>query len=218
MISPALYKSSRTYDFFMKLFGFQSSIDRFLRRLHLDCAPGCRILDTGCGTGVLGLHFLERFPFARLQATDIEPNFLRTTLANAEKRGIGPDRIVAGIADISNPQRLTSLDGVSSTLEDATFDLICLGAVVGYADDTEASIRQLLSLLVPGGYLINIEMSESLTGRIVSHRYHYHNITLDRMRDVIREEGCEVSATPLGMSHFPAKLTRTALIARKAST
>lgn len=217
MISPKLYECSRTYDFFMKILGFQSSIDRFLRKLPLDCAPGCRILDTGCGTGVLGLHFLERFPSARLQATDIEPNFLRTTLANAEKRGIGQERIMAGIADISHPQRLTSLDGVSLTLEEATFDLICLGAVVGYADDTEASIRQLLGLLVPGGYLINIEMSESLTGRFVSHRYRYHNISLDRMRDVIREEGCEVSATPLGLSHLPAKLTRTALVARKVS-
>lgn len=31
MISPKLYRSSRTYDFFMKLLGYESSIDRYLQ-------------------------------------------------------------------------------------------------------------------------------------------------------------------------------------------
>lgn len=215
MISPELYRSSRTYDFFMKLLGYEISIDRFLKGLKLDRAPQCRVLDAGCGTGLLGLHFLERFPDASLLATDLEPNFLQATLANANKRGIDRERISVGVADISVPRQLTSRDGESRTLADASFDLICIGAVVGYADDTEASIRQLLALLAPNGYFVNIEMNESLTGRFVSHRYHYHNIPLARMQEVIREEGCEVSAARLGVSHLPAKLTRTALIARK---
>ena len=84
MISTKLYKSSRIYDFFLKLLGYENGIDRFLRELKLNCSAGCRILDAGCGTGLLGLHFLERFPGARLQATDLEPTFLHATLANAK--------------------------------------------------------------------------------------------------------------------------------------
>lgn len=218
MISTKLYKSSRFYDFFMKLLGYESGMDRFLRELKINCSSGCRILDAGCGTGLLGLHFLERFPGARLQATDMEPNFLRATLANAKKRGIDQDRIAVGIANISAPKRLTSLDGTPSVLDDASFDLICVGAVVGYADDKEASIRQLVELLAPGGYLLNMEMNESHTGRLVSYHYRYHNISLDHMQDVIRDAGCKVSATRLSMRHLPVKLTRTAVLAHKIAS
>ncbi|MFO0979486.1 MAG: hypothetical protein U0996_23985 [Planctomycetaceae bacterium] len=70
-------------------------------------------------------------------------------------------------------------------------------------------------MLVPGGTLINIEMNESPSGRFVSRRYHYSNIALSVMQDVLREEGCEVSFTKLSLIHLPAKLTRVGIIARK---
>ena len=167
MISTKLYKSSRIYDFFMKLLGYESGMDRFLQELKLNCSSGCRILDAGCGTGLLGLHFLERFPGARLQATDLEPNFLHAILANAKKRGIDQDRITVGIANISAPKRLTSLEGTPSALDDASFDIICVGAVVGYVDDKEASIRQLVELLAPGGYLLNMGIGSGSGGESV---------------------------------------------------
>lgn len=215
MISPKLYRNSRTYDFFMKSFGYSKSIERFLSGLKLDLPRNARILDAGCGTGILGIHFLERHADASLLATDLEPNFLRATLSNAEQRGIGTDRISVGIADISAPRKVTSLDGKPMNLDDASFDLICIGAVVGYAQDTEASIRELISMLSPGGYFVNVEMNDSLTGRFVSHRYHYLNIPLSRMQDVMRCEGCELTVSKLSLHHLPAKLTRTGFIARK---
>jgi hypothetical protein len=61
-------------------------------------------------------------------------------------------------------------------------------------------------------------MNESPTGRFVSRRYQYRNIPLSRMRQVLHDEGCEVTATHLGLTHFPAKLTRTAIIARKRTS
>lgn len=214
MISPELYKNSQTYDFFIKLLGYQAGIDRYLRTMTLETAPR-RVLDAGCGTGLLGLHFLQRFPQTRLLATDLEPNFLQATLANADSRKIDRKRIEVGIANISAPRKITSLDGQLSTLDEGTFDLICVGAVVGYADDTKQSLRELVSLLAPGGTLINIEMNESLTGRFVSHRYHYHNIPLAQMQQLLTEAGCEMKAMKLSLKHLPAKLTRTAIVARK---
>ena len=218
MISPKLYKNGRTYDFFMKALGYEGSIDRFLDYLTVDCQPGCRILDAGCGTGILGLHFLERFPNSTLHATDIETGFLQATQANAEKRGIDAHRLTVGLGDISEPERWKTLDGTDETLEAKSFDLICVGAVIGYAKDTESSLRKLIQLLAPGGYLLNIEMNESLTGRFVSNRYHYRNISLKQMNAVIQEEGCKLLSTPLRLRHLPAKLTRTAIVARKPST
>ena len=117
MLSPKLYKNSRVYDFFMKSLGYESSIDRFLRSLDIPLPDGARILDAGCGTGFLGLHFLDRISGATLHSTDLERNFLTATLANANSRGIAPDRITAGTADISNPKTMTSLDGVDLQLQ-----------------------------------------------------------------------------------------------------
>lgn len=217
MISPKLYRSSRTYDFFLKFLGYENSIDRFLQGLHLDLGPHCRVLDAGCGTGLLGLHFMERFPQASLLATDLEPNFLQATLANADRRGVDRSRISVQVGDISQPMRIKSLDGSVGMLQAASFDLVCVGAVIGYAKDQEESLRQLIRLVAPGGYFINMEMNEGVMGRFVAHRYHYHNIPLHRMLDTIRGEGCEATATQLPMNYFPAKLTRTAVIARKHS-
>ena len=215
MMSPRLYKSSRAYDFFMKSLGYERGIDRFLRGVAVEYPGRFRILDAGCGTGMLGLHFPQRFPQSELIATDLEPNFLQATLANADRRGIDKNRIQVGVADISTPQHMTTLDNDSKTLDDESFSIVCVGAVVGYADDTEQSIRQLIRLLIPGGTLINIEMNESPTGRFVSHRYHYRNIPLSRMQAVMRDEGCDVKFSRLSFGHLPAKLTRTAIIARK---
>ena len=215
MISPKMYKSGRTYDFFMKALGYEGSIDRFLDYLEIHCRPECRILDAGCGTGILGLHFLERFVNSSLYATDIEQGFLDATLANSERRGIDRHRVTVGVGDISAPNCWTTEYGVVETFEDATFDLICVGAVIGYANDTETSLRQLVRMLAPGGHLLNMEMNESPTGRFVSNRYRYRNISLEEMSGIIEDEGCELMSTHLRIRHLPAKLTRTAIVARR---
>ena len=215
MLSPDLYKNSHTYDFFIRFLGYERSIERFLGTLEVEVDPKCRILDAGCGTGLLGLHFLQRFPDANLVATDLEPNFLSALIANAERRQISKDRITLGIANISTPHQVTSLEGDPWELEAESFDLICVGAVVGYADDTAKSIVELLRLLSPGGYLINLEMNEGIAGRYVSHRYHYQNLPIDEIIELMEGQGADVSSQTLKLRHLPARLTRTAIIARK---
>jgi hypothetical protein len=73
----------------------------------------------------------------------------------------------------------------------------------------------LIRLLAPGGTLINLEMSESPTGRFISKRYHYSNIALSKMQQILLEEGCSVCMKRLSLVHLPAKFTRVAIIARK---
>ena len=237
MVSPRLYKSSHAYDFFFRSLGFENGIARFLRDLQMEVPAGSRILDAGCGTGLLGLHFVERIPDATLLSTDLQPNFLKATLAKAARRQIDPNRIQVGVADISTPSQVTLPAGIhqaestddaepspatssmvfnlANTIDDGTFGLICVGAVVGYAKDTETSLRQLLRLLSPGGVLLNLEMSQSLTRRLVSRRYHYRNLSHARLCEVMEDAGCRVTVQNLRISHLPAKLTRTAIIVRK---
>ena len=214
-MNPSIYKKSGVYDFFMKSLGFESSIDRFLKRLAVELPENARILDAGCGTGLLGLHFLERFPTATLWSTDLESNFLDATLTNAKRRNINEARIRVFQSDITSPRQVTDRDGQSQTLADESFDLICIGAVVGYAAETAESVRELLALLKPGGTLINLEMNESPTGRFVAHRYQYNNISIVEIVDAIGKAGCEHRIQKFGFGCLPAKLTRVAVIATK---
>jgi ubiquinone/menaquinone biosynthesis C-methylase UbiE len=218
MINPSLYKNSRVYDFFMKLLGYESSLDRFIRQLPLDIDGSCKILDAGCGTGLLGLALLERMPSSTLIATDLEPNFLKEVQKNAKSRGIEPGRVRVGQSNISQPQQFTNEDSQVETIHEGSMNVVCVGAVVGYADNIEESLRSLVRLLAPGGMLINIEMNESIVGRYVSKRYHYHNISVLRMLEVLREAGCQAENHPLKLRFLPAKFTRTAVIAKKASS
>ena len=216
MNSHKLYEKSGLYDFCLKSCAFEGSLDRFLNDLRLDGCYGKQILDAGCGTGLLGLHFLRRFPGSKLFATDLEANFLSATIDNAKKRGICLDRIATGIADISAPKDVTSREGEEQILKDGSFDLICVGAVVGYSSNTAQTLRSLVELLSPNGYLVNLEMNEGLVGRFVSHRYRYHNISLAILKQTLADAGCEVSTKELSLRHIPAKLTRTAIIAHKS--
>lgn len=61
MLKSRLYRSTNVYNFFMKSLGYERSIDRFLRSVELDLSGPVRILDAGCGTGMLGLHFWSDF-------------------------------------------------------------------------------------------------------------------------------------------------------------
>lgn len=217
MLSPNLYKKSHVYDFFMKSLGYERSLNRFITQLPLAQHGPITILDAGCGTGLLGLALLQRFPLARLIATDLEPNFLQATLSNATSCGIEPGRLQVGLSDISQPSQYSTLSGEHLSIPLQSLHLICIGAVVGYSSDIESSLRQLVDMLAPGGTLINLEMNDNLIGKYVAKRYLYHNIPLERMVHVLCEAGCNVVKKNLHLRHLPAKFTRTAILATKNS-
>lgn len=215
MLSPKLYKNSHAYDLFMRVFGFEASVERFLRTCDIPRIEGEKILDNGCGSGTIGIHFLQAASGATLLSTDLEPNFLDAAIKKAKRRGLPKESMEAGIANISDPTDVTALNGQKIHLEPGTFQLICIGAVLGYSDSPEDSLRTLIKLLRPGGHLLNLEMKETMLGKYVSKRYHYQNISMSKMQDIMLDEQCVVTQKPMHINHFPACMTRTALIARK---
>lgn len=208
------YKLSKLYGAYLKLFGFEAGINRFLDRLELACPEGCRILDIACGSGIVGLNLLERFPGSTLLATDLERNFLKETQANARERGIDPARITVGLSDLTRPRQVDLLDGGSVTLEDGSFDIVCVGGALGYSKDVEASLEALLGLLKPGGYFINLEMNTKPVGKVIAALYDYRVMPLQEMKALIERAGGEADIVPFGLRDFPANLTRVGLVGR----
>ena len=81
-----------------------------LKRCKIPAIQDGQILDNGCGSGTIGIHFLEASNNSTLLSTDLEPNFLDAAQKKAQRRGIVEGTMQVGIANISNPEQVTTLD------------------------------------------------------------------------------------------------------------
>ena len=209
-----LYKLSNIYAAFLKLLGYERGLSRFLDRLELVCPDDCRILDVACGSGIVGLHLMKRGARSTLLATDLQESFLKETRANARDRGIEDARLSVAQSDLTEPRTIVRPDGSEAELSDASFDIVSVGGALGYAKDVEHSTRELLRLVKPGGYFVNLEMNSGIMGRFVAWLYAYRPLSLDAMERIAGEAGHEVKLVRFSMREFPANLTRIGIIVR----
>jgi ubiquinone/menaquinone biosynthesis C-methylase UbiE len=102
----------------------------------LGIAAGERVLDLGCGTGLLARHIAERVGPAG-HVLGIDPLPLRITLAQAKA---GPNLAFR----VGNAYALDDLP-------DAGFDCACLNAVLHWLPEKTGPLRALARILKPGG-------------------------------------------------------------------
>lgn len=208
------YRLSKLYAALLKLLGYERGINRFLNRIPLSCPEESRILDVACGSGVVGLQLMQRFNRSTLLATDLQKSFLQETRANARQRGIDPARVAVGRSDLSEPTKVSCPDGTERTLRDASYDIVSVGGALGYAKDVERTARELIRLVKPGGYFINVEMNTGLMGRFVAWLYSYRPLPLAALQRIAAEGGHELSLIRFSLREFPANLTRIGVVVR----
>jgi SAM-dependent methyltransferase len=119
------------------------------RRLRLNAAErvlsgwaqgrGLRILDAGCGDGLLTLALAKRHPEWTLVGVDLRESLLAGARARAHARGLGNVGFRAG--DLLKP---LPVDGF-----DAVIALECLGEI----PDDEGALGTMVAALAPGGRL-----------------------------------------------------------------
>lgn len=107
-----------------------------------------RILEIGCGTGLLTRDIQARWPAAELVVTDLSPGML----ARAQTGGL-----VAGT--------FLTMDGEAPVFEGEWFDLILSSLAFQWFEDLEEALGRLASLLRPGGSLIFSTMGEGSFAR-----------------------------------------------------
>jgi ubiquinone/menaquinone biosynthesis C-methylase UbiE len=216
MIHSFLYKTG-LHTLFIKMFGTERGTKALMNNIDFTCPMSSKILDVGCGTGAIGLALLKRFPEAFLLATDIEENLLQETARNSQRMKISQERFQLGLSDINAPTRINLLSGSFLSLNKNSFDLVCAGSVIGYAKNQERTMKTLLRLVKSNGYFVNIEMNETLFGKIVSRLYGYPVMPLYKMKKTIEREGYDVKLFPLSSRYFPTNLTRIVLVAKKTA-
>jgi demethylmenaquinone methyltransferase / 2-methoxy-6-polyprenyl-1,4-benzoquinol methylase len=124
-------------------------------------APVERVLDVGCGTGDLALLAAERFPSARVVASD----FTAAMLTKADRR----TRSRAGRPRVTFA-RATAL---RLPFADGSFDLATNAFVARNLSDLGAALREIRRVLRAGGILLTLEITEpvSPTFAAVFHAY-----------------------------------------------
>ena len=106
---------------------------------------GRRVLDFGCGTGLLTERLLPRV--AEVVAVDASPAMLAVLEAKRSREGF--DRVTI-VSDILTPALLRE----DSRLSDG-FDLVVASSVLAFVSDHRQMVQTLASALRPGGRLVH---------------------------------------------------------------
>jgi malonyl-CoA O-methyltransferase len=96
-----------------------------------------RILEIGCGTGLLTRHIRARWPAAELVVSDLSPDMVGAAAKGA---------MIAGT--------FLSMDGEEPAFEGPWFDLILSSLAFQWFADLPTALMRLTALLRPGGNLI----------------------------------------------------------------
>jgi SAM-dependent methyltransferase len=198
----------------MRLSGLQSGLRRFLRRLPIDLPPNARILDAGCGPGSMSFALLDRWPDARIVATDIDPIMLSHVAAKRRAKNVPATQLQCGLADINHPERVTFESG-QVVLEPASFDLVIVGAALEHAR-LDRALPGLFGLIKPDGVFVNVGMKSDAIGALYGKAFRYDPITWETLSRELHNAGAtNLVRIPLMLSEFPANVTRIAVTARK---
>lgn len=130
---------------------------------------GDRVLDVGCGTGLLSLKFLKRAE-CRVTAVDSSPDMLRLFQGKIDKLGLGP-RV-----------RCLRQDAAKLRFGRASFDVIAATVALHHVSNKLPMLRTMRALLKPGGRLVIGEVDVDTTGS------HADPKRLARILDFLKDE------------------------------
>lgn len=105
--------------------------------------PAARILEIGCGTGLLTRAIRAQWPDADLTVTDLAPEMVERAARDPHLSGT-----------------FLAMDGERPWFEGRWFDLILSSLAFQWFDDLEGAAERLFGLLRPGGSLIFSTMAD----------------------------------------------------------
>lgn len=129
---------------------YNIDLDRMTASSTEEVSCAVRILDIGCGTGMLSERLARAFPGAELTLVDLSPRMLELASTKLTHAGVSPANIHLITADAE--AWLESACGQKGSGRPA-FDIIASSAAFQWFNSPEATTRRLLQLLAPGGIL-----------------------------------------------------------------
>ena len=140
--------------------GYRFSIDAALLAAFVEMRPGARVVDLGCGCGIIALLLAYRFPASRVVGVEVQPALAALARDNAVRNGMG-ERMTVLEKDLRRVQRRHCGGEVDSVVANPPFRPAGSGRVnpdaeracarheiLGTMTDFAAAGRRLLN---PGG-------------------------------------------------------------------
>jgi ubiquinone/menaquinone biosynthesis C-methylase UbiE len=145
------------YDLMFRFNGYGRSLERYLRETSLPLPAGARILDAGCGTGLLTLALLRvlRRP-ADITAVDLSGRSLQTARRAVRKLA----------ATLRHRVAYVQADALALPFPGDSFDLVVTSGVLEYLPLREG-LSELARVLAPGGHLIFLPVRPSPATRLL---------------------------------------------------
>lgn len=138
-------KIASYYDLTFKLNGYGRSLDQYFSLHPLPISPGAKILDAGCGTGLLTLALLRNVHFP-VEITALD---LSATSLEAAKKAIAESP--------GRTQDVTFTEGnlLSLPFADNSLDLVVTSGALEYVPLGEG-MTEIARVIAPGGHLLHL--------------------------------------------------------------
>lgn len=186
--AQALYdRIAPLYAAVFKVIGYDRSVARFLRRRALPLAPHARVLDAGCGTGMMEAALLEASA-QPLRVTAVDISGASVVRARRSIRHDFPAHAGSVAFAQANVLKLPFGDG--------TFDALVTCGVLEYVPIDEG-LAEFARVLKPGGWMLHLPVRRSLVGRLLEKPYQFRILDHDRVLAETRRWFRDVRVEPL---------------------
>lgn len=158
-VAVSIYdRFAHLYDLMFRVNGYGRSLERYLSAKLPELPPSARVLDAGCGTGLLTLALLRVLRRdASIAAFDLSHTSLQTArrAVSEAEGGRALERV-----------RFARADALSLPFPDGAFQLVATSGVLEYLPLREG-FKELARVVAPGGYFFHLPVVPCVATRLL---------------------------------------------------